>query len=40
MNQPALVDNPFGKAVAPATNNAMANSEAERSIQEVQANVS
>src|SRR5690625_2689596 len=31
------VANPFGKALAPASNNAVANSEAERSIQEVQA---
>ena len=37
MNQPALVDNPFGKTVAAASNNAMAASESERSIQEVQA---
>lgn len=37
MNTPATVDNPFGVAVASAANNAMANAEAERAIQEVQA---
>lgn len=38
MNQPVAVqDNPFGTSVVPAANNAVANSDAERSIQEVQA---
>lgn len=38
-NELAQVQNPFGKSVTPAANNAMANSEAERSVQEVQASM-
>lgn len=37
MNMPSTVDNPFGKSVATAANNAVANAESERAIQEVQA---
>lgn len=38
-NDLAQVQNPFGKPAAPAANNAIANAEAERSIQEVQASM-
>ena len=39
MNHPAQVDNPFGKQMVAASNNAVAAAESDRAVQEVQASM-